>query len=101
MSTCTSGSRAADVVVTGEGYLDRQSLEGKVVGGVIELATEAGLPVIVIAGDAESAARDDVVAAGASVVTLVEQFGDRRPFDEPRWCIEHAARDALAEFARR
>ena len=92
---------AADVVVTGEGFLDRQSLEGKVVGGVIELATEAGLPVIVIAGDAESAARDDVVAAGASVVTLVEQFGDRRPFDEPRWCIEHAAHDALAEFARR
>jgi glycerate kinase len=92
---------AADVVVTGEGFLDRQSLEGKVVGGVIELATEAGLPVIVIAGDAESAARDDVVAAGASVVTLVERFGDRRPFDEPRWCIEHAARDVLAEFAGR
>ena len=29
---------AADVVVTGEGYLDAQSLEGKVVGGVCELA---------------------------------------------------------------
>ena len=29
---------AADVVVTGEGYLDAQSLDGKVVGGVCELA---------------------------------------------------------------
>jgi glycerate kinase len=92
---------AADIVVTGEGFLDRQSLEGKVVGGILELATEAGLPVIVIAGDAEPAARDDVVAAGASVVRLVDRFGERRPFDEPRWCIEHAARDALVEFERR
>ena len=33
---------AADVVVTGEGYLDAQSLEGKVVGGVCELAAAAG-----------------------------------------------------------
>ena len=29
---------AADLVVTGEGYLDAQSLDGKVVGGVCELA---------------------------------------------------------------
>jgi glycerate 2-kinase len=92
---------AADIVVTGEGYLDRQSLEGKVVGGILELAAEARLPVIVIAGDAEPAARRDVADAGAIVVTLVDRFGERRPFEEPRWCIEHAARDALAELAKR
>jgi glycerate kinase len=90
---------AADVIVTGEGFLDRQSLDGKVVGGILELATEAGVPVIVIAGDAERAARDEVVDAGARVVTLVDRFGERRPFDEPRWCVEHAARDALADLA--
>jgi glycerate kinase len=91
----------AGVVVTGEGHLDQQSLDGKVVGGMLELAAEAGLPVVVIAGDAEAAARAAVVGSGASVVTLVERFGDRRPFDEPRSCIEHAARDALAEFVSR
>ena len=33
-STCTTRIVAADVVITGEGYLDEQSFEGKVVGGV-------------------------------------------------------------------
>ena len=31
----------ADLVITGEGFLDEQSFEGKVVGGVAELAAEA------------------------------------------------------------
>ena len=92
---------AADIIVTGEGFLDRQSLDGKVVGGLLELASDADLPVIVITGDADAAARDAVADTGASVVTLIERFGDRRPFDEPRWCIEHAARDALLPLVGR
>ena len=39
-----------DLVVTGEGFLDEQSFEGKVVGGVQALAGEAGVPVLAIAG---------------------------------------------------
>ena len=89
---------AADVVVTGEGYLDRQSLDGKVVGGVLELATDAGVPVVVICGDADPAVRNDLSSRASTVVSLVEQFGDRRPFDEPSWCIEQGARGALAQF---
>jgi glycerate kinase len=86
---------AADVVVTGEGYLDPQSLDGKVVGGVCGLAAAAGKPVVVIVGEADDDVRDEVVRSGASVVSLVERFGGARPFSEPRWCIEHAAADAL------
>ena len=87
----------ADVVVTGEGHLDAQSLEGKVVGGVCELAADRGRPVLVIVGGAD----DDVAAEldarpGISVVSLVERYGDVRARDEPRWCIERAAADALA-----
>jgi glycerate kinase len=33
----------ADLVVTGEGFLDEQSFEGKVVGGVLERAEAAGI----------------------------------------------------------
>jgi glycerate kinase len=90
---------AADVIVTGEGHLDAQSLEGKVVGGVCGLAAAAGKPVVVIVGDADDGARADVVRSGASVVSLVERYGEERPFSEPRWCIEHAAADALRAFA--
>lgn len=42
--------RAADLVVTGEGSFDWQSLRGKVVAGVAAHAVEAGTPVVVVAG---------------------------------------------------
>jgi glycerate kinase len=41
---------AADLVVTGEGSFDWQSLQGKVVAGVATAALETGTPSIVIAG---------------------------------------------------
>ena len=44
--------RAADLVVTGEGCFDWQSLQGKVVAGVAEAALEAATPSVVIAGQA-------------------------------------------------
>ena len=89
---------AADVVVTGEGFLDAQSLDGKVVGGVCDLAADSGLPVVVIVGDADpdvAEALGERPGAGITVVSLIERYGERRAFDEPRWCIEHAATDAL------
>ena len=85
----------ADVVITGEGHLDAQSLDGKVVGGVCGLAASAGTPVIVIAGDTDPDAAAEVERVGARVISLVATYGDERPFREPRWCLEHAAHDAL------
>ncbi len=88
----------ADVVVTGEGYLDAQSLDGKVVGGVCDLAAACGRPVVVIVGDADPDVAGQLAARpgpGVTVLSLVDRFGERRAFDEPRWCIEHAAADAL------
>jgi glycerate kinase len=45
----------ADVVITGEGRLDEQSLEGKAPAGVARLAREAGKRVFAIAGSASDA----------------------------------------------
>ncbi|KGN38454.1 glycerate kinase [Knoellia subterranea] len=42
--------RRSDLVVTGEGTFDWQSLDGKVAAGVAMAALEAGLPSIVLAG---------------------------------------------------
>jgi glycerate kinase len=89
---------AADVVVTGEGYLDAQSLDGKVVGGVAELAAAASVPVVVIVGDADPEISRSQVGRSAEIVSLVERFGERRAFAEPRWCIEQATRQALSPF---
>lgn len=56
---------AADLVVTGEGALDWQSLRGKVVAGVAAAAMAHGVPVLVLAGRVELTRRE-WVAAGIS-----------------------------------
>lgn len=48
----------ADLVVTGEGKFDWQSLRGKVVAGVAAAGLAAGTPVIVIAGQVEVGRRE-------------------------------------------
>ena len=84
---------AADLVVTGEGFLDEQSFAGKVVGGVAELAREAGVPVVVVAGDVvgDAAARID-----GEVLSLVERFGRERSFSDTLGCIEEAVASSLS-----
>ncbi len=42
--------RGADLIVTGEGRFDAQSLAGKVVAGVAGRAGDLGVPVVVLAG---------------------------------------------------
>ena len=44
---------AADMIITGEGRFDSQSLQGKVTGRVIALARAASKPVVVLAGSAD------------------------------------------------
>lgn len=91
----------ADLVITGEGRLDGSSFDGKVVGGVLEIAAEAGVPVGVVVGD-----RDPDVdlgawrshagkPAGTSLVVLTERFGAERSTHDTL----AAVRDAAAEVA--
>lgn len=47
-------TKDADLVITGEGKLDSQSLRGKVVIGVAKRAQDAGIPVIALVGGVES-----------------------------------------------
>jgi glycerate 2-kinase len=44
---------SADLVITGEGKLDRQTLSGKVISGISRLCMEVGRPVWVVAGQNE------------------------------------------------
>ncbi len=50
----------ADIVITGEGSFDRQSLQGKATGRVIDLARQAKKTVIVIAGQSRLQSYEDV-----------------------------------------
>lgn len=65
----------ADLVITGEGSFDAQSLRGKVVSGVAGAAAARGRPCLVVAGQV-SAPRQRAAAAGVSgAYSLVEHFG--------------------------
>jgi glycerate kinase len=89
----------AGLVVTGEGFLDEQSFRGKAVGGVTALAREAGVPVLVVAGDVYV----DDVPDHIEVVSLVDRFGDDRARTEVLTCVETVVRERLTrpEGARR
>jgi glycerate kinase len=87
----------ADLVVTGEGYLDRQSFAGKAVGGVVGLAAGAGVPVLVVVGDVEPGTE---AGAGASYVSLVRRYGADRAFSAAAACISEVVGDWLAPGCR-
>ncbi len=67
----------ADLVITGEGFLDEQSFEGKVVGGVADMAAAAGVPCVAVVGEVVPDLPEGV-CEGLDVVSLVAQLR-RRP----------------------
>ncbi|HEY8524858.1 MAG TPA: glycerate kinase [Acidimicrobiales bacterium] len=83
----------ADLVVTAEGYLDEQSFDGKVVGGVAELAAELGVPCAAIVGDVDP---DCEPPPGLEVVSLVGRFGADGARAGTLACVEEAVADLLA-----
>lgn len=87
----------ADLVVTGEGALDASSFDGKVVGGVAELAAAAGKPLLVIVGAAEvdPAALARGHGAALQVVSLSERFGPARSRSDTVACIEQVVSEHL------
>lgn len=77
--------RAADLVITGEGALDRQTLYGKAPAGVAAAARAAGVPVIAVCGRCDLD-RETLAAAGIRrVFALTEVEPDLQK------CLAHPA----------
>jgi glycerate kinase len=83
----------ADLVITGEGFLDEQSFQGKVVGGVTELAQANGIPVLAIVGEVLDGV---AIPEGLEVVSLVATFGEERAFSATHACIAEVVRRRLS-----
>jgi glycerate kinase len=84
----------ADLIVTGEGFVDEQSFEGKVVGGVAELGAQVGVPVLVVAGEVFDGCGDRL-----PTISLTERFGRDRSLADATGCIEIAVGEWLARSA--
>jgi glycerate kinase len=74
----------ADLVITGEGFLDDESFDGKVVGGVAEMCGAAGRPCLAIVGEVVQPL--PTLPVSLTVVSLVERFGRERSFSDPVGC---------------
>jgi glycerate 2-kinase len=81
----------ADLVITGEGRLDPTSFDGKVVGGVAEIAADFATPVAAVVG-----AVDPLVADRLPVVSLVDTVGEAAAFADPSASVI-AATEALLD----
>jgi glycerate kinase len=79
----------ADAVITGEGALDAESFDGKVVGGVAEFASGLGVPAVAIVGDRED------IPSPIPVLSLVERFGATRAVEDAASCVAESALEAL------
>ena len=75
----------ADVIFTGEGKIDSQSLRGKVVIGVARKAKEQGVPVIAVVGGSEgdmSEAYNQGVTAVCAINRLPQDFSISRNYSK-------------------
>lgn len=83
----------ADLVITGEGHLDLQSLQGKVVGGVLRLAATGDVPAVVIAGDADA---NVPIPGDVTVHSLVAEYGAERAWRHTASAVTELARHVIS-----
>jgi len=93
--------RAADLVLTGEGKLDWQSMSGKVVSGVAGLAGEAVRPCIVIAGSVQVGARELRANGIEAAYSLVEIVGEEAARTDPAHSLAEVAARVARTWSRR
>lgn len=90
----------ADLVITGEGRIDLQTLHGKVVAGVAGRARAAGVPVYAIGGAVDPAVREEWPRFEAAGLTGVETTLER-PLPLAEALDPEGARIRLAVAAER
>ena len=96
--------RSANLVLTGEGCLDEQSLHGKASLGVAAAAGELGVATIAIVGTtgpgADRCVDPALGGALASYVSLSERFGRERALREPAELIAEVAAEVAGLYLR-
>jgi glycerate 2-kinase len=80
----------ADLVVTGEGWLDGYSFEGKPVGEIAAMSSHEGKRALAVVGGAEPEALERAAQAGLDVAVVSELYGDSEARSNTLACIESA-----------
>lgn len=88
----SSNMSGVDLIVTGEGMLDEESFNGKVVGGVAEIAARHGVPVLAIAGQIQGD------HSSIDTISLTNEFGLDRALNDTTAAIQEAVASYLASL---
>ncbi|TDP96107.1 glycerate kinase [Labedaea rhizosphaerae] len=92
----------ADLVITGEGSFDWQSLRGKLVTSVAEVAAARGVPVLVLAGQVAVGRRQAASVGVEAMYSVTEHAGSvEASMADPAGTLTALAQDVAAEWSRR
>jgi glycerate kinase len=83
-----------DLVITGEGFLDEESFDGKVVGGVAAMAAELGVPCVALVGEVVDPLPP--LPEGLRVYAMVDRFGVEQAMTDPCGCASELALEVAA-----
>ncbi|HEY5916126.1 MAG TPA: glycerate kinase, partial [Chryseolinea sp.] len=88
--------RSADYVITGEGKVDSQTLAGKVVKGVADLAKKHKKPLIVIAGKNELDPQQLAQLGVTGLITLVtDELGEQEAIQRAAEVLKSRVREQI------
>src|SRR5690606_11543309 len=88
--------QSVDVVITGEGQIDHQTLSGKVVAGVARLAKRYGKSLIGVAGVNELSSRDLTDLDLGAVFSIVDNAGTNDAFLEAGIILKRIGAERIA-----
>lgn len=92
----------ADLVITGEGSLDAQSLHGKACFGVAKAAQLAGLPTFALVGRLQPGA-EELFGPGSGgpfsgYLSLLDRYGEERAMTSPQSLLGELAEEIVREW---
>ena len=91
----------ADLVLSGEGAYDFQSLRGKLVSGVAEAALGHGVPCLVLAGQVAVGRREMAAAGVEAAYSLAEHAGSvEAAMADPTGLLAELAERVAREWSR-
>jgi len=93
--------RASDLVITGEGCLDDQTLHGKVVMGVAQSAAKIGIPCVVLAGEVRLGKREISNVGIDSAYALKDLVGREESLNRPIEALQTLAARVARSWGRR
>jgi glycerate kinase len=91
----------SDLVVTGEGCLDDQSLHGKVIAGVASHAAALGKPCVALAGEVRLGKRECATAGIDSAYSMSEFAGRERSMAKPAEVLAEVSARMSQTWGRR